>query len=222
MRQPGPTVRYGKRQPELPRRRASAYRDATFPGVEPLSSRIKLALLIVTGFLLLGVFPRLIDGFREQGRTPRSPAAGLLLVARPGSVDLNFDQTVVLLVEVGPERTWGLVLNRRRAPGGEALPAEVSRWGGPALPERRTTLLRTREPPAGAQHLLQGLAWREGAAPEGLSPEAVLTFAGLAAWHPGQLEQELEQGGWVLEQGSVEKVFSEPGALWAECIARHL
>ncbi len=70
--------------------------------------------------------------------------------------------------------------------------------------------------------MLHGLAWREGAVREALSPDAVLTFAGMATWSPGQLEQELEQGSWVLEQGSAERVFSEPGALWAECIARHL
>jgi putative transcriptional regulator len=179
-------------------------------------------LLIVTGLLLLGVFPRLFDWFREQGRTPRALAPGLLLVARPGSVDRNFDKTVVLLVEVGPERTWGLVLNRLRTPLDEALPADASRWGGPARPEHRTTLLRTAEPSAEAQRLLPGLAWHEGPAREGSTRQSALTFKGIAAWRPGQLEHELEQGGWLLEEGSAEKVFSDPAALWAECIAPHL
>jgi len=179
-------------------------------------------LLTAAGLLLLGVLPRLFDGFREQGHTPRAPAPGLLLVARPGSVDRNFDKTVVLLVEVNSERTWGLVLNRLRTPGDEALPPGTSRWGGPARPEHRTTLLRTAQPSAEAQHVLPGLAWHEGPAHEGSKPESTLTFTGIAAWRPGQLEHELEQGGWLLEEGSAEKVFSEPGALWAECIAPHL
>jgi putative transcriptional regulator len=190
--------------------------------VKPLTPRRLIALLIVTGLLLLGVFPRLFDWFREQSQTPRAPSPGLLLVARPGSVDRNFDKTVVLLVEVSPERTWGLVLNRLRRPRGEELPAYASRWGGPARPEHRTTLLRTKEPSAEPHRLLPGLAWHEGPAHEGSRPESVLTFAGIAAWRPGQLEHELEQGGWFLDQGSAEKVFSDPGALWAECIARHL
>jgi putative transcriptional regulator len=190
--------------------------------VEWRTSKLGLALLILAGVLLLGVLPRVFDGFRDERRPPAIPVAGQLLVARPGSVDRNFDQTVVLLVEVGPERTWGLVLNRLRTPGNEALPADASRWGGPALPERRTTLLRTATPLAEARQLLPGLAWREGGAGEGLSAEAVLTFAGIAAWRPGQLEQELEQDGWVLEPGSAERVFSDPAGLWAETIARHL
>jgi putative transcriptional regulator len=190
--------------------------------MKTLSPRHLLALLLVVGLLLLGVFPRLFDWFVEQARPPMVPAAGLLLVARPGSVDRNFDQTVVLLVEVGPERTWGLVLNRQRTPQGEALPADVSRWGGPVSPEQRTTLLRIREPLAGAHSLLPGLAWLEGGVHEGLSSKSALTFAGITAWRPGQLQRELKLGGWVLEPGSAEKVFSEPGALWAECMARHL
>ncbi len=50
----------------------------------------------------------------------------------------------------------------------------------------------------------------------------MLTFTGIALWRPGQLEHELELGAWLLEDGSAEKVFSEPAALWAECIAPHL
>lgn len=192
------------------------------PGVKPLSPRLLLAALLVTGLLLLGVLPRLFDWLREQGGVQRAPAPGLLLVARPGSVDGNFDKTVVLLVEVSPERTWGLVLNRLRAPRDEALPGDVSRWGGPVRPELRTTLLRTATPPADAQPLLPGLAWRQGSAPEASPALSALTFTGIAAWLPGQLERELEQGGWLLEEGSAQKVFSEPGALWAECVARHL
>ncbi|HEX8699089.1 MAG TPA: YqgE/AlgH family protein [Myxococcaceae bacterium] len=187
-----------------------------------LTPRLLLALLIVTGLLLLGLFPRLFDRFREQDRPPRAPVPGLLLVARPDSVDRNFDKTVVLLVEVGAERTWGLVLNRLRTPEGEALPADASRWGGPARQEFRTTLLRAAEPPPGAHRLLPGLVWHEGPAREASSPEFALTFTGLAVWRPGQLEHELEQGAWLQEEGSAEKVFSDPTALWAECLAPHL
>ncbi len=190
--------------------------------MKPLSKRLLLALLIVTGLVLLGVFPRLFDWFREQGRAPLVPAVGQLLVARPGSVDPNFDKTVVLLMVVEPEGTWGLVLNRLKTPQGEPLPEDASRWGGPVTPDSRHTLVRAQRPPSNPRYLLPGLMWREGTSLEGLSPQDAITFVGIAAWQPGQLEQELERGGWVLEQGSVEKVFSEPGALWAECIARHL
>jgi len=190
--------------------------------VRSISPRLQLTLLIVGALLLLGLFPRWLDRLRAREGEVRPPEAGLLLVARPGSGDQNFAKTVVLLVAVGPERTWGLVLNCVRTPQDEALPAGVDRWGGPVSPEHRTTLIRSREATPGARRVLEGLSWREGAAPERLPAGTSLTFAGLSVWGPGQLEHELSRGGWVLVEGDAEQVFSHPGALWAERIAPHL
>jgi putative AlgH/UPF0301 family transcriptional regulator len=178
--------------------------------------------LIVGALLLLGLFSRWREWAQAQDRSERKPEASLFLVARPGSGDRNFDQTVVLLVEVTPERAWGLVLNRLRTPGGEELPAGVNRWGGPVRPERRTTLIRSQAAVADAHRVRQGLFWREGPAPEGLPERNSLTFAGLSVWGPGQLEHELARGGWVLVEEDAERIFSDPDTLWAECIAPQL
>jgi putative transcriptional regulator len=191
--------------------------------VRPLSPKLQLTLLIVGALLLLGLFPRWREKLQAQERSGTPLRAGLLLVARPGRGDGNFDKTVVLLVEVTPKRTWGLVLNRLKTPGDEALPAGVDRWGGPVWPGRRTTLIRAPAEVADARRVLEGLFWREGPAPEGIAEGDSLTFAGLSAWGPGQLEHELAQGGWVLVEGcGAERTFSDPGVLWAECIAPHL
>jgi putative transcriptional regulator len=178
--------------------------------------------LIVGALLLLGLFPRWLDRLRTREQEARRPEAGLLLVARPGSGDRNFAKTVVLLVEVGPERATGLVLNRVRAPQDEALPAGVDRWGGPVSPAHRSTLIRFQGAVPDARRVLEGLSWREGPAPEGLPAGSSLTFAGLSVWGPGQLEHELARGGWVLMETSAEAVFSDPSASWAERIAAHL
>jgi putative transcriptional regulator len=179
-------------------------------------------VLIVAALLMLGIFPRLFDRVREKEGPQRAPEPGLLLVARPGSGDRNFSQTVVLLVEVGPEQTWGLVLNRVKTPSDRALPQGADRWGGPVRPDLGTALIRTSGAPAEAVPFMEGLAWLEGLAPEGLAKNIALTFIGVAVWEPGQLEQEISWGGWVLMEGRADHVFSEPGALWAECIAPHL
>jgi putative transcriptional regulator len=190
--------------------------------VRPLSPKLQLTVLIVGALLLLGLFPRWREKLQALERSELSSRAGLLLVARPGRGDGNFDKTVVLLVEVTPKRTWGLVLNRSRTPGDEVLPAGVDRWGGPVWPERRSTLIRTQAEVADARRVLEGLFWREGPALEGLPEGSSLTFTGLSAWGPGQLEHELAQGGWVLMEEGAERTFSDPGTLWAECIAPHL
>jgi putative transcriptional regulator len=197
-------------------------RPVNLQGVRPLSPKLQLTVLIVGALLLLGLFPKWREKLQAQERFERPLSAGLLLVARPGRGDGNFDKTVVLLVEVTPKRTWGLVLNRLRTPGDGVLPAGVDRWGGPVWPERRTTLIRAQAEIADARRVLEGLFWREGASPEGLPKGKSLTFAGLSAWGPGQLEHELAQGGWVVVEGDAERSFSDPGMLWAECISPHL
>jgi putative transcriptional regulator len=178
--------------------------------------------VLVSALLFLGLFSRWRERLQAQERSSRLPEAGLLLVARPGGGDRNFDKTVVLLVEVTPKRTWGLVLNRSRTPSDEALPEGVDRWGGPVSPERHITLIRSRDAGGDARRVLEGLFWREGPAPEGLPQGSALTFSGLSAWGPGQLEHELERGSWVLVEEGAEKAFSDPGMLWAECITPHL
>ncbi|MBJ6759895.1 YqgE/AlgH family protein [Myxococcaceae bacterium JPH2] len=186
----------------------------TVAGME-VRARGKLWLLSLVGVVLLGALPRWRDGLRDAGLSTREPAPGLLLVARPGAVDRNFDGTVVLLLEAGAEGAWGLVLNRPRTPGEGPLPDGVARWGGPVQPERRFTLTRV-----GSGEGLAGLRWEEGeGTPQG---SAVLRFTGHASWGPGQLERELRGGGWWLTRGDAARAFLPPGTQWAECAAPFL
>ncbi|MFP2910142.1 YqgE/AlgH family protein [Pyxidicoccus sp. 3LFB2] len=179
-------------------------------------ARRHLVVLLACALLMLVALPRLIAGLKEaEEAAPQTPAPGLLLVARPDRVSGMFDKTVVLLVETGGERTWGLVLNRARLPPAKG----ADRWGGPVHPEHRITLVREDAAPEGARRVVDGLAWYEGARGVG---DGSLTFAGMAAWGPGQLEEELAQGAWWLVEGSARAVFTAPEASWAEHAARRL
>jgi putative transcriptional regulator len=175
-------------------------------------------LLLLAGALLgLAVFPRLIERLKAGAHGP-ALAPGTLLVARPDGVGSTFDKTVVLLLEAGGERTWGLVLNRVATDAGEPLPQGVDRWGGPVSPAHRITLVPEAAAPPGARRVLEGVAWYRGPREAG----GALTFSGVAAWAPGQLEEELAQGAWWPVPGSARAVFTPPASLWAEHAARHL
>jgi putative transcriptional regulator len=40
-------------------------------------------------------------------------------------------------------------------------------------------------------------------------------FVGYAGWSPGQLENEIDAGGWILAESSPDTVFAEePSTLW--------
>ena len=138
---------------------------------------------------------------------------GMLLVASPELIDPNFADTVVLLLDTGPEGALGVVLNRPSpVPVEEILPdwadlattPEVLFQGGPVGTDGALAvgLLRPdAEPPPGFQALAEGgrLGLIDLDAPvEGLAGALadLRIFAGYAGWGAGQLDAELEELSW--------------------------
>lgn len=168
--------------------------------------------------------------------SPSSVAKGVLLVASPMLNDTNFHQTVVLILEHGPEGTLGLVLNRAtNVLLSEALP-EVTVLkgtsyrlfaGGPVEPTRLLLLFRVKEPPADARPVFDGVyvgdttAVLEQIITQGKPTETFRVFAGSAGWAPGQLAFEMLQGAWAtLQPGSVDIFERDPATFWQDCLSR--
>ena len=170
-----------------------------------------------------------------MGAVPLLPAKGRLLVATPPLVDENFDRTVVLLLEHGPEGALGVVLNR---PSGTEVEQALPGWGrlaadppvvfvgGPVGEDAALAvgLARRDEEPAGWLPVLGRLGTvdlhRE---PLRLAPsvESVRVFAGYAGWTAGQLEGEIEAGGWIVAEGQPgDAVTVEPLDLWRTVLRR--
>jgi putative transcriptional regulator len=161
------------------------------------------------------------------------PRAGLLLVATPGMADPNFAHAVVLLLEHDDGGSVGVVLNRPSAvtvpsllPAMDLFAAQppVVFEGGPvqrdgvlglAACDGASTLVRQLVPGLGVLDL--------DADPELLLEEVaqVRLFAGYAGWSPGQLDAELEAGGWFLVEALHDDVFTaEPEQLWSAVLRR--
>ena len=174
-----------------------------------------------------------------------SPAPGALLVAGPSLEDPNFHRTVVLLLAYGAdEGALGVVVNR---PNGVPVRELLAGWddllappdsvfvGGPVARGNVICLARMRRP-----------AVDEASAPAGLSPvvgtgverlatldlnrspldmiehvDAVRLFSGYAGWSSGQLDDEVEAGGWLVLPGRLEDAFSpHPDSLWRDVLLR--
>jgi putative transcriptional regulator len=159
---------------------------------------------------------------------------GKLLVATPPLADPNFDRTVVLLLEHGADGAIGVVLNR---PSRLTLEESVPEWchlapapsvvfvGGPVAPEAVIALVRVVEPGREGSHPVfadvgtidLGLDPDEAAA--GLS--SLRVYAGYAGWAPGQLEGEVEAGGWFVVDPEPDDVFTpDPDTLWRRVLLR--
>ena len=168
------------------------------------------------------------------------PTAGALLVAGPSLEEPNFHRTVVLLLHFGTEEgALGVVLNRPNdvpvgalLPGWDdlAAPPDSVFVGGPVARDNVICVARLR-PSAlcgfdGCSPVLgvDGLATLDlNRSPSDMAEgvDAVRLFSGYAGWSPGQLEGELEAGGWLVLPGRLGDAFSDdPSGLWRHVLQR--
>ncbi len=166
---------------------------------------------------------------------PSSVEKGVFLVASPSLNDPNFRQTVVLVLEHGPEGTLGVILNRatevllsEALPGVRALKGTTHRLfaGGPVQPNIVLLLSRLKEPQpdmrpvfdsvyvGGNPDVLERLLRQAGPAAR------FRAFAGYAGWAPGQLGFEMLQGSWAVLPPEDNLFEKDPASLWPDSITQ--
>jgi putative transcriptional regulator len=159
-------------------------------------------------------------------------ARGQLLIAGPGLLDPNFWRTVVLIVEHSEEGALGLVLNRpSETTVGEAV-AELEQLldlddplyvGGPVQPSALIVLAEFDTPAEAALIAFENVGVLANGAQEqpSSSVRRGRAFVGHAGWGPGQLDDEVERGDWILEPAQREDAFSgAPLELWSSVLTR--
>lgn len=162
--------------------------------------------------------------------------SGQLLVAGPQLLDPNFRRTVVLLLDHGDDGALGVVLDRptpvdlgRLLPGWEDVvspPGGVFQGGPVGL-----------DGAVGVATALPGVPWPSSVSrltgPFGVvdldaDPTSVVgrvaglrIFAGHAGWAKGQLEAEIDAGGWyVLPALPLDATTPTPERLWRQVLRR--
>jgi putative transcriptional regulator len=164
------------------------------------------------------------------------PAAHRLLVAAPSLADPEFFRTVVFLIEHDDTGTVGVIINRpSHTPVGQILPdwqdvmsePSVVFNGGPVQRDGALGLGKlagSTDAGHGLRAVSGGLALVDlDADPDQVAVGAasLRVFAGHSGWSPGQLESEIDGGGWFVVQGGLDDVFSEsPGGLWRSVLRR--
>jgi len=156
------------------------------------------------------------------------------MVASPAMLDPNFHRTVVLLIEHGEEGALGVVLNRAtEMPVGEPLPAWHDRAAEPAVvfiggPVQRSSAIclgRTSDPAGSGRFgaVFDGIGTVDlNESPDDLPGVTSLrVFAGHAGWGPLQLEDELDEGAWVICEAHPDDVLHpEPDLMWDRVVER--
>ncbi len=159
-------------------------------------------------------------------------ARGHLLIAGPGLVDPNFWRTVVLIVEHSDEGALGLVLNRpSETTVGEAVteleqlldPDDSLYVGGPVQPSALIVLAEFDQPDEAALIAFEDIGVLANGAQDdpSFSVRRGRAFVGHAGWGPGQLDDEVERGDWILEPARREDAFTgQPLDLWSAVLTR--
>ncbi|MBD7917623.1 YqgE/AlgH family protein [Cellulomonas sp. Sa3CUA2] len=160
---------------------------------------------------------------------------GRLLVATPGLQDGSFRRSVVLVLEHTEEGALGVVLDR---PLDVDASAVLPQWqdhlsapgrlfqGGPVARDTALALadLPDADAPPGVRHLSPRLGVVDLEAPPALVVDAVRAlrvFIGYAGWSAGQLDHEIEVGGWFVVDAEPGDVFSaDPRGLWRRVLRR--
>ena len=164
-------------------------------------------------------------------------APGKFLIADRELGDPNFAETVILVVNYDhDDGALGLIINRRT----EVSLARVLRdvkgakgrtdpvyLGGPVESAGVLAMLRSPSKPEEAQHifadvyLVSSKTLLEKSLAEEAEPSRFHVYLGYAGWGPGQLEREMEAGGWHVLPAEVKVVFdADPDSVWSRLIKR--
>ena len=157
---------------------------------------------------------------------------GHLLIAGPGLVDPNFWRSVVLVGEHSEEGALGVVLNRTSETSVDEAVPELAvladgmgdvHVGGPVQPSAVVVLAEFAEPSDASELVVESVGFLPAEVdPDSLGPlRRARVYVGYAGWGPGQLDDELDEGSWIVEPARAEDVFTdEPDALWSTVLRR--
>ena len=174
---------------------------------------------------------------------PAPLKAGTFLIASLGLEDPSFSRSVVLILQHRPDQTLGVIVNRPLGERVRMYPADELRiianglesggkpdgmfyQGGPAEPNSLIFLHRLRSAGKDATRICDGLYAGgdldilRGCMPKLDSDRPLLRFyLGYADWAPGQLENQIAMGAWILSDASIDLVFSEePENVWQQAL----
>ena len=168
---------------------------------------------------------------------PSPQTKGRLLVATPPLSDPHFDRSVVFVLEHHDDGAIGVILNR---PTTEALDGPLDRWidlqqapssvfeGGPVERNALIGLAQLRdavaEPSEFVTQITGSIASADLSADPALVAAAVSSvrvFRGYAGWGAGQLDDEIDEGAWLVLDAESDDVFaSRPDELWHDVLRR--
>ncbi|MDB5263832.1 MAG: hypothetical protein JWQ14_3115 [Adhaeribacter sp.] len=158
--------------------------------------------------------------------------SGSILISEPFMGDPNFERTVVLICRHDEEGSFGLVLNRKsNLKLSDVLDIEQYNTdmelniGGPM---QYNTLHYLHQVEALEESISLGNSVYWGGdyeklkvllATGAIAPDDIQFFLGYSGWSPGQLEEEIENNVWIVNNKATDNLFNlNQDTLWREIL----
>lgn len=171
-----------------------------------------------------------------QSVKPEDIAQGSILIMQREAPDPLFAHSVIVLAKHEKSGTVGLMIHYRsnipiaralNGMAGAAKRTDAMFIGGPVEMEGVMGLVRSDAPPPGG-NAVKGRVYlvvsKDGIADalsEKRKPSDARLFLGYAGWAPGQLANEVRQGGWWIFPYDESLIFDEhPETLWSRLIRK--
>lgn len=153
-------------------------------------------------------------------------SAGKLLIAIPELPDSNFYRTVVFVIEHSDEGAMGVILNRptnvklselweKLHFDSDVTSGDAVHLGGPV--EGPVLALHDQLRISDVEVIEQVFMTMNGERLNELVMEnkgRMKVFSGYSGWGPGQLEMEIESGGWLLTDAKPADIFDSSESMW--------
>jgi len=159
--------------------------------------------------------------------------AGQLLIAEPLLNDMNFTRSVILLCEHGEEGSVGFVLNQAtdnklgNLISGMPANGPLVYKGGPVQPDTLHLMHRIPRHLGQGKKIADGIYWGGSfdelydlATQKDYNEADVRLFLGYSGWAPGQLEEEIKEGTWLVANVTEDILFGTSYEnIWKKAIA---
>ncbi|MEZ4907218.1 MAG: YqgE/AlgH family protein [Saprospiraceae bacterium] len=162
----------------------------------------------------------------------KSLSKGDFLVSQPFMYDGNFRRTVVFMTEYNSEGALGFILNRPLNYKVEDLLMEFpsfdqyAHFGGPVSTNTIHYIHRVGDLLEGSVEICKGIYWggdfdklKVLVSSELITSKDIRFYVGYSGWSPGQLEDELTLGSWIVAPSDPNVIFSfNKGDMWKKVL----
>lgn len=163
-----------------------------------------------------------------------APQKGRILMAEPFLPGTYFNRSVVLLVAYSGKGAVGFILNKKVditiqdiLPGFPEFDVNVY-LGGPVSTDSIYFIHKLGKKLPGSIHVLGNIYWggdfevlKQQVKAGLLNPADIRFFVGYSGWDSGQLEQEVKEDSWLVNDVDEETVMREPTqASWADFVKK--